>query len=221
MLFKRICIVGLGYIGLPTAAILASRGSTVLGVDINPSVVEAINLGKVHIMEPGLEPLVKDVVSSRNLKAYSSPQEAEAYIIAVPTPFEEGYKPDLSYVFEASRSIAPFLKKGALIVLESTSPVGTTEQVSKFLSEIRPDLSFPHMDQHNSDINIAYCPERILPGNALKELIENDRVIGGISPVCSGRAIELYKIFVKGDCLLTQAKTAEMAKLTENAFRRC
>jgi len=219
LLFKQVCVVGLGYIGLPTAAVFASRGIHVKGVDVNPKVIEAINLGNVHIIEPGLEPLVKEVVSSGMLKAYSTPQEADAYVIAVPTPFEEGYKPDLSYVFDASRSIASSLKKGDLIVLESTCPVGTTEQVSKILSELRTDLSFPHQNQENPDIHLAYCPERILPGKALEELIENDRIIGGMTPMCSQKACELYKTFVKGECLFTQARTAEMAKLTENAFR--
>ncbi len=219
MHFRQICLVGLGYIGLPTAAVFASRGINVIGADINSKVVEAVNCGKVHIIEPGLDLLVKEVVASRKLTAYLTPQEADAYVIAVPTPFVEGHEPDLSYVFEASKSIAPLLKKGDLVVLESTSPVGTTEQISKLLSEIRPDLSFPHADQHNPDINVAYCPERILPGKALKELVENDRIIGGVSPACSKRATELYKIFVQAECLLTQAKTAEMAKLTENAFR--
>jgi UDP-N-acetyl-D-mannosaminuronic acid dehydrogenase len=219
LLFEHICIVGLGYIGLPTAAVFAAQGVNVLGVDINPKVVEEINKGKVHIVEPGLEALVKDVVSSGKLKAFLAPQEAEAYVIAVPTPFENDYKPDLSYVFAAAKSIAPLLKKGALIVLESTSPVGTTEKLSKLLAELRPDLSFPTFESDDADISIAYCPERILPGHALKELVDNDRIIGGISPSCAHKAIDLYKIFVKGACIPTQAKTAEMSKITENAFR--
>lgn len=219
MSFGHICVVGLGYIGLPTAAVLASQDVKVSGVDINPTVREAINRGEVHIIEPGLDILVKNVVESGKLRAFSAPQEAEAYIIAVPTPFEEGHKPDLSYVFAAARSIAPLLKKGDLVVLESTSPVGATLELSKLLGELRPDLSFPALVQDNPDVSVAYCPERVLPGYALRELVENDRIIGGVSSICTRKAIGLYKMFVKGGCIPTQAKTAEMSKLTENAFR--
>jgi UDP-N-acetyl-D-mannosaminuronic acid dehydrogenase len=219
LMFERICVVGLGYIGLPTAALFAARGVKVLGVDINPHVIDAVNKGEVHIVEPGLDILVKEGVSSQNLKAFLAPQEAEAYIIAVPTPFEEGYIPDLVHVFEATRSLAPLLKKGDLVVLESTSPVGTTEKISKLLRELRPDLTFPHQEQDNPDIHIAYCPERILPGQALRELVDNDRIVGGLSVSCTHKAIDLYRLFVKGACIPTQARTAEMSKLTENAFR--
>ncbi len=219
MSFEKICVLGLGYIGLPTSALFASHGATVLGVDINPQVIESLNQGEVHIVEPGLEELVKDVVKSGRLKAYLKPQEADAYVIAVPTPFKGEYEPDLSYVFAAAKSIAPLLKKGTLVVLESTSPVSTTEQMTELLANERPDLSFPHKDKENPDVSIAYCPERILPGHALRELIENDRIIGGLSPACTAKAISLYKLFVKGACIPTEARTAEMSKLTENAFR--
>jgi len=183
MSFENICVLGLGYIGLPTSALFASQNVQVLGVDTNPKVVETLNKGEVHIVEPGLKEIVKDVVSSGHLKAYLTPQDAAAYIIAVPTPFKDDHQPDLSYVFAASRSIAPLLKKGTLIVLESTSPVGTTEQISQLLSELRPDLAFPHQTPENPDVNIAYCPERILPGQALIELVDNDRIIGGAFPI--------------------------------------
>lgn len=219
MNFDKICVVGLGYIGLPTSALFALQGVTVLGVDINPKVVDSLNKGEVHIVEPGLEEIVKDMVYSGHLKAYTAPQEASTYIIAVPTPFKDDHVPDLSYVFSAAKSIAPFLRKGSLVILESTSPVGTTEQVSNLLAEIRPDLSFPYLNVEEPDVNIAYCPERVLPGKALKELIENDRIIGGMTPACTSKATGLYKIFVKGACIPTEAKTAEMSKLTENAFR--
>lgn len=215
----KIAVIGLGYIGLPTSALFALQGVTVLGVDTNPKVVDSLNKGEVHIVEPGLEEIVKDVVQSGHFKAYTNPQQASTYIIAVPTPFKENHQPDLSYVFSVATTISPLLKKGSLVILESTSPVGTTEKVSTLLSELRPDLSFPHHERDNPDVNIAYCPERVLPGKALKELIENDRIIGGMTPACTHKATGLYKIFVKGACIPSEAKTAEMAKLTENAFR--
>lgn len=212
-------MIGLGYIGLPTAAILASRGVDVIGVDINSQAVETINRGDVHIIEPGLDAVVKGVVQAGKLRASLKPEEAEAFIIAVPTPFREGFQPDLSYVQAAAESIAPFLRKGNLVILESTSPVGTTDQMTKWLQEARPDLTFPLEHGDEADIQIAYCPERVLPGKVLRELTENDRVIGGMSPNCTKKTVDLYKIFVDGQCLTTNARTAEMVKLTENSFR--
>jgi len=215
---KKLCMVGLGYIGLPTAAMFAKNGVDVKGVDINPYVVRTINKGNIHIKEPGLKELVEDVVKKGNLKAYTSIQPADAFIIAVPTPFKENYEPDLKYVKAAVKDIAKVLKKGDLVILESTSPVGTTRKISKWLAEERSDLSFPHQKE-NSDVKIAYCPERILPGKMIKELEENDRIIGGLNKASSKEAKELYKIFVKGECVETTAEVAEMSKLTENAFR--
>ncbi len=212
-------MIGLGYIGLPTAATLASRGVEVIGVDVSPKAVEAINQAKIHIVEPELDAIVHRVVTEKKLKAVSKPEAAEAFIIAVPTPFKEEHVPDLSYIEAAAKSIAPVLQKGNLVILESTSPVGTTEKLSHWLGELRKDLSFPHQNGAESDIRVAYCPERVLPGHVIRELVQNDRIIGGLSAPCSERAKSLYKIFVEGDCVITNAKTAEMAKLTENASR--
>jgi UDP-N-acetyl-D-mannosaminuronic acid dehydrogenase len=219
MEFNKICVVGLGYIGLPTAAVLASRGIKVLGIDITQSVVDTINDGCIHIVEADLDQLVQDVVKSGNLQASTTPEAADAFLIAVPTPFKENHKPDLAYVEAATKSIAPVLRKGNLVVLESTSPVGTTEKMSDWLADVRPDLSFPHQAGDAADIQVAYCPERVLPGRILHELVENDRVVGGLSPQSTADAIALYKTFVKGECLASNARTAEMSKLTENAFR--
>lgn len=221
MAFKTISVIGLGYIGLPTAAVLASRGLRVIGVEINPAVVDTINQGQIHIVEPDLDILVQSVVKTGYLTASLTPQPADAFIIAVPTPFKAGNKPDLSYVESATRSIASVLKKGDLIILESTSPVGTTEQVSLWLQQQRPDLNFPtpHSDNETSDIFIAYCPERVLPGHILRELVNNDRVIGGLTLACANKAVDLYRTFVEGECIVTYAATAEMTKLTENSFR--
>lgn len=223
MSFKRISVIGLGYIGLPTAAMLASKNKIVIGVDINNDAVKKINKGMIHIVEPDLESLVYKVVKNGFLKATLEFQPADAFIITVPTPFKDVSsnipEPDLSYVKTASESIAQVLKKGDLIILESTSPVGTTEQISKWLANIRDDLIFPHMKGKTPDINIAYCPERVLPGNIIKELINNDRVIGGMTPHCSQRAIDLYNIFIKSECFVTNSRTAEMSKLTENSCR--
>ncbi len=217
--FNKISVIGLGYIGLPTAATLASRGVEVTGVDVNPKAVEAINRGQIHIVEPDLDAIVHQVVAAGKLKAVSKPEAAEAFIIAVPTPFKGQHEPDLSYIEAAAKSIAPVLAKGNLVILESTSPVGATEKLSLWLSVARKDLSFPHQKGADSDIRVAYCPERVLPGHVLKEIVENDRVIGGLSPLCSEKAKALYKIFVQGECLVTNARTAEMCKLTENAYR--
>lgn len=217
--FKHICVIGLGYIGLPTAATFAAHGIKVTGVDVNQHAVDMINQGKVHIVEPDLDALVRDVVAQGKLSAQTTPLEADAYIVAVPTPFKDDYQPDLKYIEAASKALAPFLKKGNLVILESTSPVEATEQMSAWLSEARPDLSFPQQKGEEADILVAHCPERVLPGKVLQELISNDRIIGGMTPRCSKAACELYKTFVKGECIETNARTAEMCKLTENSFR--
>lgn len=216
---KTISVIGLGYIGLPTAAVLASRGIQVHGVDVNASTVATINSGRIHIVEPELDILVHAAVQTGNLKASTTPSAGEAFLIAVPTPFQENYAPDLSYVKAAALAIAPVLAKGNLVILESTSPVGTTEQMAAWLAQARPDLSFPQTAGDDADINIAYCPERVLPGRVIHELVMNDRVIGGMSATCAARAKALYQLFVQGECITTSARTAEMCKLTENAFR--
>lgn len=215
----HICVIGLGYIGLPTAATFASYGVKVTGVDVNQHAVDMINQGKVHIVEPDLDQMVKSVVEKGNLVATLKPVEADVYIVAVPTPFKENHQPDLGYIEVASKNIAPYLKSGCLVILESTSPVGATEQMAEWLSEARPDLSFPQQAGEQADILIAHCPERVLPGKVLQELISNDRIIGGMTNRCSQRAVEVYKTFVKGECVITNARTAEMCKLTENSFR--
>lgn len=217
--FKHICVIGLGYIGLPTAATFAAHGVKVTGVDVNPRAVDLINQGKVHIVEPDLDALVRDVVAQQKLSAQLQPCEADAYIVAVPTPFKDNYEPDLKYIEAAAKALAPFLKSGNLVILESTSPVGATEQMAVWLSEARSDLTFPQTHGEQADILVAHCPERVLPGKVLQELISNDRIVGGMTPRCSQAAIDLYKVFVKGDCIETNARTAEMCKLTENSFR--
>jgi UDP-N-acetyl-D-mannosaminuronic acid dehydrogenase len=218
--FNTISVIGLGYIGLPTAAIFASRKKNVIGVDVNKVAVDTINQGKIHIIEPELDIVVHSAVTAGYLRATTTPEPADVFLLAVPTPFKgEDHEPDLSYIEEACRSIAPVLRKGNLVILESTSPVGATEQMAAWLSESRPDLTFPQAYGDASDIRVAHCPERVLPGHVMRELIENDRVIGGMTPKCSRMAVELYKIFVRGECVVTNARTAEMAKLTENSFR--
>lgn len=217
--FKHICVIGLGYIGLPTAATFAAHGVKVTGVDVNQHAVDMINQGKVHIVEPDLDALVKVVVTKGMLAAQTTPVEADAYIVAVPTPFKDDYQPDLKYIESAAKALAPFLKSGNLVILESTSPVGATEQMSAWLSEARPDLTFPQQEGENSDIRVAHCPERVLPGKVLLELISNDRIIGGMTEPCSAASSQLYKTFVQGGCIETNARTAEMCKLTENSFR--
>lgn len=211
-------MIGLGYIGLPTAAVLASAGCRVIGVDVNSHAVETINDGRIHIVEPGLSDLVAETVGNGNLRATDQVEIADAFLIAVPTPFLDDRSPDLSYVHSACVAIAPILRAGDIVILESTSPVGATEQIKDWLAALRPDLSMPGADG-DGDIAIAYCPERVLPGNVLVELIKNDRVIGGITPTCAEKASAVYANFVKGKCILTDARTAEMCKLTENAFR--
>jgi len=220
MKFETLCMVGLGYIGLPTGAVFAKNGIKVKGVDINQHAVDTINQGKIHIEEPGLGELVKFVVDMGNLQAYTTPQKADAFIVAVPTPFKgENHKPNLDYIESAARNLAKVLEKGNLVVLESTSPVTTTEKMAMWMAEERPDLTFPQTDGEDSDIRVAHCPERILPGQMIRELIENDRIVGGMTPKCSEYASALYKTFVEGECTITDARTAEMSKLTENAFR--
>lgn len=217
--YQTVSMIGLGYIGLPTAAVLAGRGIKVIGVDINQHAVDIINQGRIHIVEPDLEALVHEVVRKGLLRATTKPEAADVFLIAVPTPFKGDHKPDLAYVEAAARSIAPVLKKGDLVILESTSPVGSTEQMAQWLADARPDLTFPHQAGGTADINMAYCPERVLPGKVIHELVENDRVVGGMTPRCAERAAALYKTFVKGDCIITNARMAEMCKLTENSFR--
>jgi UDP-N-acetyl-D-mannosaminuronic acid dehydrogenase len=216
---RRITVVGLGYIGLPTAAVLASRGLEVVGVDVNEAAVETVNRGQVHIVEPDLDILVRGAVSTGNLVARTLPEPADVFLIAVPTPFGEGHRPDLSYVEAAAHSIAPVLRSGNLVILESTCPVGTTEHLCEWLASARPDLSMPHLAGESSAVRVAYCPERVLPGKVISELVNNDRVVGGITPACANAAVALYKTFVLGECVLTDARTAEMCKLSENAFR--
>ena len=219
MNYKKVSIVGLGYIGLPTAAIMASRGLQVIGVDVNRKAIDTINRGAVHIVEPDLDIVVRSTVTTGNLRATTQPEPADAFMIAVPTPFKEDHQPDLSYIHEAAKTIAPVLEPGNLVVLESTSPVGATEKLSEWLARERDDLRFPHQNGEQSDIRVAHCPERVLPGLILQELVNNDRIIGGITPKCAKAALDLYRVFVKGECLLTNARTAELCKLTENAYR--
>ncbi|NHB86938.1 UDP-N-acetyl-D-mannosamine dehydrogenase [Photorhabdus tasmaniensis] len=219
MSFETISVIGLGYIGLPTAAAFASRNKKVIGVDVNPYAVETINRGAIHIVEPDLDKVVKIAVEDGYLKAVVSPLPADAFLIAVPTPFKGDHEPDMIYVRSAAESVALVLKKGDLVILESTSPVGATEQMAEWLAAARPDLTFPQQVGEESDINIAYCPERVLPGQVMVELIKNDRVIGGMTSKSSARASELYKIFLEGECVITNSRTAEMCKLTENSFR--
>lgn len=217
--FQTVSVLGLGYIGLPTAAVIASRGINVIGVDVNQETVDIINNGDVHIVEPDLDIVVKSTVQAKKLVATTVTQPADAFLVAVPTPFKDNYEADVSYIERAAQAIAPVLEKGNLVILESTSPVGATEQMAKWLADLRSDLTFPQQAGDEADIKVAHCPERVLPGHVLRELVENDRVIGGMSPACSIKAKELYKTFVVGDCVITNARTAEMAKLTENSFR--
>ena len=218
---NQIAVIGLGYIGLPTAAVFAQHGKKVVGVDIDENVVNIINNAKIHIVEPGLESLVSAVVNKGLLHTTLKPTACDAFLITVPTPIDqETKKPNLDYVFDAAFSIFKVLKKGDLVILESTVALGTTRKLSEKLSKLRPDLKFPHNHEDCADVNIAHCPERVLPGKVLQELVENDRIIGGISEECAARATALYKIFVKGNCIIaSSAEVAEMTKLTENSFR--
>lgn len=217
-------MIGLGYIGLPTAAVFASRNQKVIGVDVNQHAVDTINNGEIHIVEPELDIIVHAAVKQGYLRATTTPEPADAFMVAVPTPFHtdengQNHKADLSYIEAASKAIAKVLKPGNLVVLESTSPVGATEQMAAWLAEARPDLTFPQTHGEASDIRIAHCPERVLPGHVIRELVENDRVIGGMTAKCAEAACALYEIVVEGECVPTTARTAEMAKLTENSFR--
>ncbi|HEU0044550.1 UDP-N-acetyl-D-mannosamine dehydrogenase [Sphingomonas sp.] len=213
-----VVVLGLGYIGLPTAAVIARTGARVLGVDVTPSVVETVNSGKVHIEEVDLDALVSGVVARGTLRASTQIAAADVFVIAVPTPFSADHQPDIGYVLRAATTIAAVLKRGDTVILESTSPVGTTEQVRDLIAELRPDLTTPGRGSE-ADVAIAYCPERVLPGRILHELIANDRVIGGITPRCARKALGFYRRFVRGACVTTNAKAAEMTKLAENAFR--
>ena len=219
---NNICVFGLGYIGLPTAAMFAHHGANVVGVDVNQHAVDTINQGKIHIVEPGLEAIVKQAVDNGRLKASLTPVHSDAYLIAVPTPFKgDDHTPDLSYIQAVSKALAPLLEKGDVVILESTSPVGATEQMVEWLAASRPDLTFPkyHEPDTEADIYVAYCPERVLPGKVVEELISNDRIIGGMTKESTNKAKEVYRIFVEGELLETNSRTAEMAKLTENASR--
>lgn len=218
-MLNTISIIGLGYIGLPTATLFASRKLRVIGVDVSPRVVDTINRGMIHIIEPELDILVRAAVGAGYLRATTCVEPADAFVIAVPTPLTTERRPDLSYVETAAKTIAAVLKKGNLVVLESTSSVGTTELLSRWMAEIRPDLTFPHQAGDASDIRVAHCPERVLPGSIVHELVANDRVIGGMTPKCSQAAIALYSMVVQGDCIVTDVRTAEMCKLSENSFR--
>ncbi|KHK92465.1 UDP-N-acetyl-D-mannosamine dehydrogenase [Novosphingobium malaysiense] len=214
-----VCVVGLGYIGLPTAAVIARAGCKVLGLDVSQSVVDTINRGEIHIEEVDLDGLVHGVVSRGLLSASTEVAPADVFVIAVPTPFDKSHAPDVSYVLAAGKTIAPVLKQGDVVILESTSPVGTTEQLRDMIAGMRPDLKVPGLTGEIPDISIAYCPERVLPGRILEELTNNDRSIGGITPRCARKALAFYKRFVRGECVTTDARSAEMTKLVENAYR--
>jgi len=207
---KKICVMGLGYIGLPTAALLANRGYDVHGVDIVQSTVDIINRGEIHIVEPELDTFVQSAVNSGKLKADIKPTPADVFILAVPTPFHEGFIPNIDYIVSATKAIVPYVKENNIVILESTSPVGTTDKVEEVLKENGVDTS---------KLFIAHCPERVLPGQIMRELVENDRIVGGITPEATAKTVKFYKTFVSGEVLSTDARTAEMAKLTENSFR--
>ncbi|HEY0158850.1 MAG TPA: UDP-N-acetyl-D-mannosamine dehydrogenase [Thermoanaerobaculia bacterium] len=209
---KSICVIGLGYIGLPTASLLATKGYEVHGVDIRADIIDTINAGNIHIREPELDVLVRSAVQSGHLRASLEPKPSDVFILAVPTPFKEGHVPDLQYVEASSRAVAPHLRRGNLLILESTSPVGTTERVAKWVKEERPDLG-------DGELFIAHCPERVLPGQIIKELVSNDRIVGGINDASTEAAADFYRSFVSGEVLCTTSRTAELAKLTENTFR--
>jgi len=215
----KVVVLGLGYIGLPTAAVIARTGAEVLGIDVTQSVVDTVNSGKVHIEEVDLDGLVSGVVARGALRASMTIEPADVFVIAVPTPFGENHTPNIGYVLQAATTVATVLKAGDVVILESTSPVGTTEKVRDLLAALRPDLKVPGKTGESADIAIAYCPERVLPGRILVELIDNDRVIGGITPRCARKALAFYRRFVRGACVITTARAAEMTKLTENAFR--
>jgi len=216
----KISVIGLGYIGLPTAAVLASRQVEVIGVDVNKFAVDTINKGEIHIIEPELDILVRAAVQTGHLRATTTPEKANAFMVAVPTPFKGDHEPDLTYIEAAAKAIAPVLEKGNMVILESTSPVGSTEKMMHWMQEVRPDLTFPVFGSNEPvDISVAHCPERVLPGHVVRELVENNRIIGGVTTQCAERARELYKVFVEADCLITDCRTAELSKLVENSFR--
>ena len=215
----KVAVIGLGYIGLPTAAVIARTGIEVLGIDVSQTVVDTVNSGKVHIEEVDLDGLVSGVVARGNLRAATLIEPADVFVIAVPTPFKDDHQPNIGYVLQAATTVAAVLKAGDVVILESTSPLGTTEKVRDLLEQLRPDLKMPGRAGETADIAIAYCPERVLPGRILVELIDNDRVIGGITPRCARKALAFYRRFVRGACVTTSARAAEMTKLTENAFR--
>ncbi|MBL0923712.1 MAG: UDP-N-acetyl-D-mannosamine dehydrogenase [Sphingomonadaceae bacterium] len=214
-----VCVLGLGYIGLPTAAVIARSGCRVVGVDVNQIVVDTINRGEIHIEEVDLDGLVQGVVARQMLRASTMVEKADVFVIAVPTPFDDAHAPDITYVLDAATNIAAVVKPGDTVIIESTSPVGTTDQVRDLLAKLRPDLKIPGITGETPDIAIAYCPERVLPGRILEELTNNDRSIGGITPRCARKALTFYKRFVRGECVTTDARSAEMTKLVENAFR--
>jgi len=221
---EKVCVVGLGYIGLPTASLLATKGFNVLGVDTNEAIVEGLKSGKTLISEPDLDVLVKSAVHSGNLAVALEPGPADVFILAVPTPYKTGHVPDISFIEAATKAMAPHLVPGNLVILESTSPVGTTEKIGEWLQERRPDLTIPSRGAYlpvsdDTTIFLAHCPERVLPGQILKELIDNDRVIGGLNPAAGEKAETFYQKFVRGDILLTDVRTAELCKLVENSFR--
>ena len=216
---QQVAVMGLGYIGLPTAALIARSGAHVLGVDVSPDVVDTINSGRIHIEEVDLDGLVQGVVARGVLRASLAVEPADVFVVAVPTPVSADRSPDISYVLDAARAIAPVLVPGNVVILESTSPVGTTEAMRDLLTELRPDLRMPTAGSNAADIAIAYCPERVLPGRILVELIDNDRCIGGITPRCARKALSFYRRFVRGACVTTSARVAEMVKLVENSFR--
>src|SRR6185436_7733656 len=213
--FRKIEVVGLGYIGLPTAAVFADQGVDVVGVDTKADIVDKVNQGKAHFGEPNLDALVRRVVETKKLRASLEHEDADAYLIAVPTPLRANHRPDVTYVEAAASAIAPRLKAGDIVILESTSPVGTTEKLSSIMADLRPDLSFPHQKGEMSDIRVAHCPERVLPGRILEEVVNNPRIIGGMTRKCAQLALSLYQIVVKGECHVTNARTAELSKLTE------
>jgi UDP-N-acetyl-D-mannosaminuronic acid dehydrogenase len=215
----RVAIVGLGYIGLPTAAALATRGVEVVGVDVNEATVKAVANGEVPFVEPDLSVAVSGAVAMGRLTATTETPTADAFIVAVPTPFQGDHEADISYIRSAVQQIAPQLRGGEVIILESTSPPGTTEQVSRWLGELRPDLVMPHSSEGVPDVHVAHCPERVLPGRIMIEMVTNDRVIGGITPRCAQKAAEVYRVFCQGEIVLSDAASAEMAKLVENAYR--
>lgn len=215
---KKVILIGLGYIRLPTATFFAKSGADVVGVDINPKTVETVNRGENPIFEPELDKMVKEVVEGKKLHATITPEEGDVFIIAVPTPFKENHEPDISFVINATNSIAGVIKKGNVIVLESTSPVGTTEIIAKQLQSLRPDLKIPTNENEEGDVFIAYCPERMIPGNVY-ELVKNDRIIGRINQKSSEETKKVYELISKGELICTNSKTAEMSKLTENSFR--